>query len=299
MSSGCPALEDQEHRLAHLGKTSITDAGLAYVKPLTGLVQLHLEQTKITDKGLAQLKGLTSLTYLNLYGCAITDAGWRNWPTPRALHNLPCIWQTKVTDEGVVSQAGPARSGHRQAAVDGELGSGSLQVNCSYMKRLSGALILTVLASVSAPRAKLPTHFSAGGPHRKRPGLYTPRLDGDRRKDGKLSARIQPRAGSVRPVSASLPKDRGSRSPYRQRSPGEPSLARRSDRRRAEARRARSWPASPESARPIRSARRPRHGPILSRCSTERSGRMGADHPESNHWWRADGVLLNETKAPI
>src|SRR6266850_574506 len=26
----------------NLGKTSVTDAGLAYVKPLTGLVQLHL-----------------------------------------------------------------------------------------------------------------------------------------------------------------------------------------------------------------------------------------------------------------
>src|SRR5262249_14458480 len=29
----------------NLGKTPVTDGGLAYLKPLTGLVELHLEQT--------------------------------------------------------------------------------------------------------------------------------------------------------------------------------------------------------------------------------------------------------------
>ncbi len=84
----------------HLGKTSITDAALAMLKPLApDLAELHLEGTKITDAGLAHLKGLANLTYLNLYGTEVTDAGLAHLTGLKNLKNL-YVWQTKVTEEG-------------------------------------------------------------------------------------------------------------------------------------------------------------------------------------------------------
>ncbi len=84
----------------HLGKTSVTDAGLAALKGLSAdLAELHLEGTKITDAGLAHVKGLTNLVYLNLYGTAVTDAGIQQLAGLKNLKNL-YVWQTKVTEEG-------------------------------------------------------------------------------------------------------------------------------------------------------------------------------------------------------
>jgi hypothetical protein len=84
----------------HLGKTSITDAALASLRPLAAdLVELHLEGTKVTDAGLAQLKPLVNLTYLNLYGTEVSDAGLANLTGLKNLKNL-YVWQTKVTEEG-------------------------------------------------------------------------------------------------------------------------------------------------------------------------------------------------------
>ncbi len=80
----------------------ITDAQLVYIKDLTGLTELHLEKTKVTDKGLAQLKGLTNLEYLNLYGTAVTDAGVAQLAGLKKLKSL-YLWQTKVTKAGVAN----------------------------------------------------------------------------------------------------------------------------------------------------------------------------------------------------
>ncbi|MBM3736077.1 MAG: hypothetical protein FJW39_09850 [Acidobacteria bacterium] len=84
----------------HLGRTPVTDAALAFLKPLAAdLTELHLEGTKITDAGLANLKGLTNLVYLNLYDTAVTDAGLKQLTGLKALKNI-YVWQTKVTKEG-------------------------------------------------------------------------------------------------------------------------------------------------------------------------------------------------------
>ena len=86
----------------NLGGTKITDGGLANVKGLTNLTRLHLEKTEISDAGLAYLKNLKNLTYLNLYGTTITDTGLDHLKALTSLRNL-YLWQTKVSDEGVTN----------------------------------------------------------------------------------------------------------------------------------------------------------------------------------------------------
>ena len=84
----------------NLANTRVTDAGLANLKGLANLQRLHLELTSITDAGLAHLKGLQNLTYLNLYSTKVTDAGLDHLKGLKHLRNL-YVWQTKVTDSGV------------------------------------------------------------------------------------------------------------------------------------------------------------------------------------------------------
>src|SRR6266545_2035417 len=83
----------------NLATTKVTDAGLAHLKPLANLQRLHLELTGVTDVGLAQLKGLKNLTYLNLYGTKVTDAGLEQLKGLKFLRSL-YVWQSKVTDAG-------------------------------------------------------------------------------------------------------------------------------------------------------------------------------------------------------
>ena len=83
----------------NLAGTKITDAGLASIKGLTNLTHLHLEHTEIGDAGLAHLKGLVNLQYLNLFDTKVTDAGLENLKGLVGLKNLH-VWQTKVTEAG-------------------------------------------------------------------------------------------------------------------------------------------------------------------------------------------------------
>jgi mono/diheme cytochrome c family protein len=84
----------------NLATTKITDAGLANLKGLAHLQRLHLELTAVTDAGLAHLKGLTNLVYLNLYGTKVTDAGLAHLKDMKFLRNL-YVWQTKVSQAGI------------------------------------------------------------------------------------------------------------------------------------------------------------------------------------------------------
>jgi hypothetical protein len=84
----------------NLANTKVTDAGLANLKGLANLQRLHLELTSVSDAGLAHLKGLQNLTYLNLYNTKVTDAGLEQLKGLKHLRNL-YVWQTKVTDAGV------------------------------------------------------------------------------------------------------------------------------------------------------------------------------------------------------
>ena len=84
----------------NLANTRVTDAGLASLKPLVNLQRLHLELTGITDAGLNQIKDLPNLVYLNLYGTKVTDAGLEKLKGMKYLRSL-YLWQTKTTEAGV------------------------------------------------------------------------------------------------------------------------------------------------------------------------------------------------------
>ncbi len=86
----------------NLAGTKISDSGLANIKGLTNLTHLHLEHTQIGDAGLANLKGLVNLEYLNLFDTKVSDAGLENLKELARLKNLH-VWQTKVTDAGVTN----------------------------------------------------------------------------------------------------------------------------------------------------------------------------------------------------
>ncbi|MHC4995645.1 MAG: c-type cytochrome domain-containing protein [Planctomycetota bacterium] len=84
----------------NLGRSKITNNGLAVLKGMPHLMRLHLENTQVSDAGLAHLKGLEQLEYLNLYGSKVTNAGLNHL---RGLKNLKklYLWQTEVNDTGV------------------------------------------------------------------------------------------------------------------------------------------------------------------------------------------------------
>ncbi len=100
----------------NLGRSSITDAGMAHLKPLINLSKLHLEKTAITDDGLAHLSNLERLEYLNLYGTAVSDNGLEHLKTLTKLNAL-YLWQSSATKSGAEKL---------QAAIPG------LEVNLGY-----------------------------------------------------------------------------------------------------------------------------------------------------------------------
>ena len=59
----------------NISDTAITDAGLAQIEPLAGIMGLNLSGTKITDAGLEHLKYMGHLTKLDLSRTAVTEAG--------------------------------------------------------------------------------------------------------------------------------------------------------------------------------------------------------------------------------
>jgi hypothetical protein len=80
-----------------LGRTAITDAGLATVAKFPRLARLDLRGTKITDKGLESLTGLKKLQTLNLYGSEVTDAGLAVVTKIKSLKKV-FVFQTKITE---------------------------------------------------------------------------------------------------------------------------------------------------------------------------------------------------------
>lgn len=78
----------------------ITDAGLANLQGLTGLLGLTLENTWVTDAGLLRLQGLTNLQAIILRNTQITDAGLVHL---KGLTGLRWLWvdKTQVTHTGL------------------------------------------------------------------------------------------------------------------------------------------------------------------------------------------------------
>lgn len=58
-----------------LGKTRVTDAGLAHLARLRNLEFLDMSRTAVTDAGLTQLSGLTELRLLYVDGKTTTEGG--------------------------------------------------------------------------------------------------------------------------------------------------------------------------------------------------------------------------------
>jgi cytochrome c5 len=83
----------------NLGRTKVTDAGLATLATAANLQRLRLENTAVTDAGLDHLKGLEKLEYLNLFNTQITDAGLEKLHGNKGLRRL-YAWETKATKEG-------------------------------------------------------------------------------------------------------------------------------------------------------------------------------------------------------
>jgi len=83
-----------------LGGTSVTDAGLAYLRELTTLRQLDLSLTEITDDGLAALLGLTQLHTLWIGGTKVSSAGLKQLAALVGLREIHAA-NTSITADGV------------------------------------------------------------------------------------------------------------------------------------------------------------------------------------------------------
>lgn len=83
-----------------LGRTKVTDRGMAVVAKMPRLTHLSLSNTEVGDAGLQQLKKLDELRVLNLYGTRVTDA---SLPTLNALPALErvFVWQSGISAGGV------------------------------------------------------------------------------------------------------------------------------------------------------------------------------------------------------
>ena len=78
-----------------IGRTQVTDEGMANIGQMPNLERLHLEQTKVTDAGMKHLAALKKLEYLNLYGTGVTAAIFEPMAELRNLRKL-FLWETKV-----------------------------------------------------------------------------------------------------------------------------------------------------------------------------------------------------------
>lgn len=84
------------------GSGGVTDAGLVYLKGMSGLRSLDISSTDVTDAGLLSLKDLTGLRYLNIGYTKVTNGGLANLKNLIRLQVLS-LTQTKVTDAGLVN----------------------------------------------------------------------------------------------------------------------------------------------------------------------------------------------------
>jgi Leucine-rich repeat (LRR) protein len=87
-------------RILSLDDTKVTDGGLKHLKGLKGLQSLDLAHTRVTDVGLTHVRGLTGLRSLYLFNTKVTDAGLKHLRALTRLQKLS-LGGTKVTDAGL------------------------------------------------------------------------------------------------------------------------------------------------------------------------------------------------------
>ncbi len=83
----------------NLGRTDVTDEGIAVVSNLPHLQRLYLNNTAITNRGAQHLADLKYLTYLNMYDTQINDSAMINLADLEYLEDV-YLWQTGVTEAG-------------------------------------------------------------------------------------------------------------------------------------------------------------------------------------------------------
>jgi len=91
--------------LSLTGCEQVTDAGVAHCKGLIRLRRLELGNTQVTDAGLAYIEGLTDLEELDLHGTLLTDAGLVHLRRLAKLRALQ-LGYTRLTDAGLAHLEG-------------------------------------------------------------------------------------------------------------------------------------------------------------------------------------------------
>jgi hypothetical protein len=84
-----------------LGKTLVTDDGLAALKELRRLENLHLWQTAIGDKGMKHLESLTTIRSLSLDRTLVGDAGLAHLAKMQDFDEWLGLVGTQITDDGL------------------------------------------------------------------------------------------------------------------------------------------------------------------------------------------------------
>jgi mono/diheme cytochrome c family protein len=130
----------------NLGRSKVTDAGLASLAGMKNLKKLHLPNTAVTDAGIDSLLVLANLEYLNLFNTKITDAGLAK------LEKLPNLKRLFVWQTGATKPAAEAL----HAKLPG------LVINLGWDQEVK-----TVVAAVAAPAAPTaPTAPAAADPEK-------------------------------------------------------------------------------------------------------------------------------------
>lgn len=124
------------------GCSNITNAGLVYLMPLTGLKGLALERTNITDAGLENLKGLTELSLLSLNWTRVGDAGLKHLADLKKLGVL-YLCATQTADAGVAALKNMAQLSW--------LDLRQTQVTDAGLKHLSGLTRMRLLCLYGIP----------------------------------------------------------------------------------------------------------------------------------------------------
>lgn len=82
-----------------LGRSRVSDVGLATIATMRRLVRLDLHETKVGDAGIARLAGLLELRSVNLFGTGVTDAAVPTLADLPALESVH-VWRSAITEEG-------------------------------------------------------------------------------------------------------------------------------------------------------------------------------------------------------
>jgi hypothetical protein len=93
---GCTSL-----RQLSLANSSVTDAGMVYLKDLNRLETLNLEGTRLTGVGLAQLKGLKNLRIIRLGESSVTGDGLAALKELTSLEELNLAGAKNLSDADV------------------------------------------------------------------------------------------------------------------------------------------------------------------------------------------------------